>query len=186
MSGPTFEMPWKDSDERLAEMILYISQKCQTDSNFGSTKLNKILFFADFMSFQQRGKPITGTSYMRLGFGPVPSRLLPVRAKLKQESALVMQHVYSGTYTQKRPVAMRPAKLSMFDGDDINFVNFIIDTVEGHNAKTISDMSHMRIWRIAKDKEKIPYEAIFVSDDDADQQEIDFAKHELPEFFRGN
>ena len=36
----------------------------QADSKFGATKLNKILWWSDFLACAQRGKPITGIEYM--------------------------------------------------------------------------------------------------------------------------
>lgn len=49
--APTFSFPEMDPDRRLAELILYIAEKCERDPNFGATKLNKILTFADFSAY---------------------------------------------------------------------------------------------------------------------------------------
>ena len=74
--APTFSFPEMDPDRRLAELILYIAEKCEHDPGFGAVKLNKILAFADFSSYFETGKPITGAEYMRLPQGPAPRRLL--------------------------------------------------------------------------------------------------------------
>src|SRR6266498_2034018 len=75
----TFDFPEMDCEERLREMILYICAKCADDPAFGATKLNKILWFSDFLAYFQRGVPITGVAYQRLSRGPAPKRLVPVR-----------------------------------------------------------------------------------------------------------
>lgn len=76
------------SDERLAELIVYISQKCANHRKFGATKLNKILFYADFGSFKKYGCSITGTEYMKLPNGPVPRQLVPQRKALLAANAI--------------------------------------------------------------------------------------------------
>ena len=54
---------------------LYIAEKCLDDPDFTVTRLNKILFWADFRSFAQYGKSITGARYKALEHGPAPARL---------------------------------------------------------------------------------------------------------------
>ena len=44
----TSEKPLCPNDEKLRELIVYISDRCETDETFGAVKLNKILFLADF------------------------------------------------------------------------------------------------------------------------------------------
>jgi hypothetical protein len=40
-------------DEKLRELILYVSTLSKDDDNFGATKLNKLLFYADFLAYQR-------------------------------------------------------------------------------------------------------------------------------------
>src|SRR2546425_12852222 len=78
-------------EEKLGELILYISQKCATDPKFGAIKLNKILYLSDFLAFGNWGEPITGVQYQHLRKGPAPRRLLPVRDALQKDGKLVVQ-----------------------------------------------------------------------------------------------
>src|SRR6266849_3234100 len=80
-------------EEKLAELILYISQKCATDPKFGAIKLNKILYLSDFLSFGNWGEPITGVEYQHLRKGPAPRRLIPVREALQKDGKLLVQSV---------------------------------------------------------------------------------------------
>jgi hypothetical protein len=38
------------------------------------TKMNKLLFYIDFLSYRQRGIAITGLCFRAIDFGPVPDR----------------------------------------------------------------------------------------------------------------
>ncbi len=44
-----------ENEKKFAELILYVSQKSTFDSTFGSTKLNKILYFSDFLAYGKLG-----------------------------------------------------------------------------------------------------------------------------------
>jgi hypothetical protein len=74
----------RENPKKLKELILYISQKCASDPNFGAIKLNKILYFSDFASFAHYGEPITGAEYQKLEQGPAPRRMVPVRNEMQR------------------------------------------------------------------------------------------------------
>jgi hypothetical protein len=154
-------------DEKLRELILYIAAQCGNDPNFGATKLNKLLFFSDFYAYAYLGKPITGVEYQRLPKGPAPRRLLPIRADMEQKQELGVQHVQvSPGFLQKRPVALRDPDLSRFTAPEIALVSDVIGFFCNDNARAISDISHrMMGWLAAADRETIPYETVFVSNE---------------------
>ena len=164
--NPTIIFNDMDTDGRLAELILYVSKKCQGHTEFGATKLNKILWFSDFLAYQRFGKPITGSEYMKLEHGPAPRRLLPVREKLiKKDKRASLQNLAVLGGTQQRLIAIDDPDLNNFSAGEIDLVNEIINLFKDVTAVIISEVSHNRIWRIAGDEESIPYEAVFVSDD---------------------
>lgn len=156
--------------------MLYVAQRSQFDPNFGSTKLNKILFYADFCAFARKGKPITGAEYVKREFGPTPRRLLPVREQLEEQKSAVVQNASVLGKEQQRLVALRPPDLSSFTADDIALVDEVIEYLRDKNAKEVSELSHNRIWRVARMGEAIPYEAVFVSDDNPTEADIEKGK----------
>jgi len=70
-------------DEKLRELIIYVSMLSQQDRNFGATKLNKLLFYTDFLAYQRFGTAITGQEYQALPQGPAPKRLKPIIERMK-------------------------------------------------------------------------------------------------------
>jgi hypothetical protein len=169
-------------DRKLAELILYISEKSEGDERFGATKLNKLLFFADFTAYWQSGQSITNQAYFRLPAGPGPRRLLPVRNKLLESGDLaISMRAYYGR-TIKRPVALREPDLSIFKADEIAIVNDVIRYFWDMNAAEISDYSHRFIgWQLAGEEEDIPYEAAFISNRPLTESESDYALELLEE-----
>lgn len=150
---------------KFKELVLYIAEKSVEDPMFGATKLNKILFFADFLAYGGFGKPITGATYQRLDRGPAPVQLLPVQRELVDEgSAVVIERKYFN-YPQKRLMPLREADLSAFSAEQISLVDGIIEALRHHSAAEVSFLSHVNVlgWQIAGEREEIPYEAVFLS-----------------------
>jgi len=163
-----------ENEKRLAELILYISQRCATDKKFGFTKLNKILYFSDFIAYGKLGKSITGVEYQRLEHGPAPRRLVPVRERMIENKELVVQSVaLLGGKIQHRTVNLREPDLDMFTGSEINIVNQIIEVLADCDAETVSELSHQEVgWKVVKDGETIPYKMVFLSDEPLTEKEI--------------
>jgi hypothetical protein len=172
---PRVNMVLPENEEKFRELVLYISQRCADDPKFGATKLNKILYFADFFSYADSQQPITGFEYQKLPNGPAPRRLLPVRAQMISEGILGLQAVRlrSGR-VQNRTVNLRPPNLRIFSGEEIALVDRIIDALREADADTVSELSHRMVgWIIAEEGETIPYGTVFLSNEPLSDIEIE-------------
>lgn len=165
-------------DQKLGELILYISKKCSSDPNFGATKLNKILYYSDFMAYGHWGESITGAEYQHLKKGPAPRRLIPVRDQLVENRSLAVEPRTTGFgYQQNRTVPLREANLDIFRAQAISLVDDIIQALSSFNATESSELSHREVgWKMTKDGETIPYRSILVSDAPLSTEEILFAQ----------
>lgn len=161
----TYEVQIPDRERRFQELIIYISDKCSNQETFGATLLNKILWASDFLSYQNRGKPITGEKYFRLERGPAPVRLVAIRNTMIKNGDIVMRtNNYRGKQ-QNRIIPTRNADLSIFSGDEIALVDQVIDGLCKLNGAQVSEWSHQRAWKTRHDKDFMPYESVFLSDD---------------------
>jgi Protein of unknown function (DUF4065) len=153
-------------EAKLAELILYISKKCESDPRFGAVKLNKILYFSDFLAFGNWQEPITGVDYQHLPNGPAPRRLIPVRDELvsRRDLAIVRKTLQSGK-RQVRTIALRDANLSVFTAKEIALIDETIDALWDDDADSVSSRTHQYVgWKMTKNGETIPYGSIFLSD----------------------
>ena len=151
--------------EKLRELIVYVARKCDAESDFGATKLNKVLFFADFLSYRQFGRPITGAPYRKLQFGPAPTDMVEILSELESEGSIVRSTSNYMGYPLKKVTALRDAKTELFSGSDIALVDQVMAFVSRTTAATISEVSHKFSvgWQIAKMGEEIPYPSVFLS-----------------------
>lgn len=150
-------------DEKLRELILYISTLCESDRHFGAVKLNKLLFYADFLAYQKFGSAITGQEYQALLQGPAPKRLKPVVDRMKRAGDLREERRKAGRFEQKRPVPIRTADLSKFSGPEVDLISGVVQRFWNKNAKQISDESHLFLgWQLGIQGETIPYSVVLI------------------------
>jgi len=56
--------------DKAREMVVYFAREC----NPFTTKMNKLLFYADFLNYKRTGYSISGMTYQAIPRGPVPQR----------------------------------------------------------------------------------------------------------------
>lgn len=170
-------------EDKFKELVLYITEKCTEDPTVGATKLNKILYFADFYAYGESGVPITGATYGKLPRGPAPRQLVSVREELSKTGDIFMRKDTYHGYPQERMIPIREANLDLFTAKEIALVDDIIQKLWGINAANISNYTHrLAGWRIAEDGDDIPYESVFLSDEGLTEDDVNRAKELVNRF----
>lgn len=150
--------------DRFEELVLYISQKCANDPKFNTIKLNKLLFFSDFLSYAVNGEPITGFEYQKLEMGPAPRRIREIRDRMVAEKTLGLQELT--LQAMRRTVNLRRPNLQVFKAEQVALVDSLIQMLEGMDGDAVSAMSHeMPCWILPNLGETIPYETVFLSEE---------------------
>jgi hypothetical protein len=151
--------------EKFKELILYIAQESEYDPNFGATKLNKILFFCDFLFYRAHGRSISEQRYFKLQYGPAPRALKPALSELIEEGACIeLERKHFGR-PQRRIFVRREANVEKFTATEVALVASVIRALWDNSAQEVSDLSHHFIgWKAADLYEDIPYETIFLGD----------------------
>ena len=153
----------ENGDDKLRELVLYISSQSAEDSKFGVTKLSKALFFSDFTAYDQLGESITGEHYMRLEYGPVPERL-SIAQEMIQNGDLESEEIEYYGFRQRRLIPLREADLSSFSEDELRIVDEVLASLDNLNASDLTNLTHDFIgWQLADSGERIPYPTVFLS-----------------------
>jgi len=152
--------------DKLEELVLHISAMSEHDGRFGSTKLNKLVWAADFQAFCETGRTITGASYQKGQYGPIPRAMPIVLNRLKEEGRLALKSVKMGTKSGIRPIAnpgIRP-DLTAFSQRDLGTVDKVIAENFGKTGTAMSTDTHKRLaYKVAKNGETIPFAAWLIS-----------------------
>lgn len=152
------------NERKFKELVLYVADKCSDDPEFGATKFNKILFYADFLAYGLFKEPISGATYFKLPQGPGPKQWIKIRQQMQYAGEIAIQPKRYFNKQQLRVIPLRNADLSVFTAAEISHVDSVINAFCGANASQLSLLSHMEIgWQLANDREDIPYTTVFLS-----------------------
>jgi hypothetical protein len=150
--------------DKFKALVLYICAAVEDRDQLGLTKLNKILWYSDAIAYLKWREPITGETYDKRQFGPMPRDIYTVIEELEAAKVLAVSVSDHFGYKKKEFIPLIEAKTDMFSADQIALVDDIIQAIcDGHTAKSISKLSHDEIWKMAKIGEELPYEAVLVS-----------------------
>jgi hypothetical protein len=151
--------------DRLRQMILYIATRCADAQYFGSTKLNKILWKADFDAYAERGVPVTGREYQRLELGPAPREMKPLHRDMMELGEIQIEvRQFGDDIEEHRTIALRQPDLSRFTEHDLKFVEQSIKYYWNMTGRETSDDSHGVAWKTHYNGDCLFYELARLSD----------------------
>ncbi len=124
------------------------------------TKLNKLLFYADFLHFKDYEKSITGAQYVHLQFGPVIDNYEFYFASLiHEDKSLLVEEKNCGSYIGENFIANKQPDISQFSTSELRVLSFIKEYFEDFNASKISAKAHKeKAYLETKELDLISYE----------------------------
>lgn len=106
------------------------------------TKLNKLLFYADFKHFAEYTVSITGARYAHIPFGPAPDGYDIYYAIINQQGSINIEEIEFGEYTGEQYSAKQEPNLNVFSESELRILAFIKEYFGDFNAKRITEISH--------------------------------------------
>jgi hypothetical protein len=148
--------------DRMANLVHYVCWKCENPLTLGAIKLNKVLWMTDVRAYLQDGKSLTGETYIKRQYGPVPKHILDVLGRLEKSGAIFIRDVEYDGHPKRDFLPLKAANPDAFSGREISLIDRSIEFVCHKNtAKSISDYTHDQIWKLAEIGEQIPLNAMF-------------------------
>lgn len=170
----TYKVTLPGGQARLREAALYVMHRCKGAERFGLTKLNKILWKADFEAYAARRVPVTGRQYQRLQNGPAPVEMYPVLQEMQRDSIIRIETVPVGNFKESRPIPLTEASLRYFSQDDIAFLDSAIDHYWNHTGRKVSKESHGVAWETRFDGDPMAYDLALLSDEKLAGSELEY------------
>jgi transcriptional regulator NrdR family protein/uncharacterized phage-associated protein len=123
--------------EKFANMVIYLT----TAAEF-QVRLNKFLFYSDFLCYKNTGYSISGYNYKAIQWGPVPDQYGTVFDLLKQLKFIDEEPIlYRGEYYGKL-IPLKHFNKSLFTEKEIDCLNLVISKLKNKSRKEIVDLSH--------------------------------------------
>jgi hypothetical protein len=152
------EMRVAYDEAKFTEMVLYVAGRLAHDRAGGATKLNKVLFFAEFTHVRRHAAVISGCEFQKLEHGPAPRQLLPVRHRLEASGEIEIREEDFLGRPLHRLVPLREADLAAFSDLERQTIDDVIDQLDGLTGRQVSDLSHDEPgWQLIDFGETIPY-----------------------------
>jgi len=145
--------------EKLKNMILYFSKRLD---GVLKTKLNKLLWYCDFLHFKQTSVSITGAQYVRLPLGPVPDNYELIFANMIHEGLLseseIPYQTKDGEKFGEEYTALVEPDESLFSEKEIQVMDFIVDTFREDTSTSIKEKAHKEAaYKKYEDRDIISY-----------------------------
>ena len=148
--------------EKLTEMVVYFSSKLTPFK----TKMNKLLFYADFLMFKQSCFSISGVRYKAIDMGPVPNNFQSIFEYLANKDEIdIFTTEFSQGYTGEQFVARkdRPFKPDLFTENELKTLEKVASVFKETSTNDIIELSHLeKAWKENENgKSVISYEYAF-------------------------
>jgi hypothetical protein len=123
------------------------------------SKLNKLLFYADFKHFKEYALSITGLRYAHLPYGPVPDNYAMYYATLLSKGLVeFVEEPYPNGYVGELIKTVKEPDLNVFTTSELRIMAAVIEDFKGYNASQIQEFSHKeKGYQQTSDGEVIPY-----------------------------
>lgn len=138
--------PMKKNMNQLEAIVHFVIARSFAE-NLGATKLNKVLWLADQISWRETGETITGLrTYKRMPFGPVPPNIDDCLASLKSKAVIeeFAKHTPVGILRDFR-TNIEP-KLEKFTAKEVDTISRALAFILPMAATEVSELTHDAYW----------------------------------------
>jgi len=141
--------------DKFTEMIVYFTEKLQP----WKTKLNKLLFYADFTMYSQIGFSISGAQYRAIPMGPVPNNFQSIFEYSANNDDIDLCYTIfndGNIGEQFQPNANRQFNSNIFTEQELAILEEIADRFGNTKTSEMIDISHReKAWIDNKKERKI-------------------------------
>lgn len=142
--------------DKLEDLISYIASKV---NNLTRTTINKYLWFIDCLYFKDNVLSITGLKYIKGQFGPVIEKKGYEKILALTTDKFYPEIEINGYCEYEIIKSDCDCDLSLFENNEIEVIDKVIDILKDKNVTEISDLSHKeRAWVETDYNEYISYE----------------------------
>jgi putative zinc finger/helix-turn-helix YgiT family protein len=148
--------------EKFTEMVVFFSEQIEPFK----TKMNKLLFYADFLMFKQSCFSISGIRYRAIGKGPVPNNFQSIFEYLANNDYIDICYTqfpqgYTGEQFKARKE--RPFNQELFSETEMTVLNKVVEVFKESTTNNIIETSHLEdAWKEnEKGKNVISYKYAF-------------------------
>ncbi|WP_047451898.1 type II toxin-antitoxin system antitoxin SocA domain-containing protein [Alistipes sp. ZOR0009] len=140
---------------KFTEMVVFFSERLEP----WKTKLNKLLFYADFEMYRKSGFSISGVQYRAIPMGPVPNNYDSIFEYLTKNQEVYINYKYftdGGTGEQFTLTKNRQFKNELFTQVELAVLESVASRFKEVTTQDIIEISHReKAWLDNQDERKL-------------------------------
>lgn len=135
----------KPTFEKVAGFVLFFVEQCRPLK----TRLNKLLFYADFLHFKKTGYSISGCSYRAIPYGPVPSHFHELFGLLQDQGYIrIEEELFPSGHIGERFDPTSTLKQEVFLPEELETMKGVVQHFQDLRTKDLIEISHMEeAWK---------------------------------------
>lgn len=145
--------------EKYTNALLFFIAECGNE-RLGIMKLNKLFYYLDFISYRDRGKSVTGETYMNLPKGPYARSLEEKIIKDAQQKKLIERKEDASEKYGKRNrfAALEKYDHKVFDEYEQNLLRYLCTTFKSWSTDEMVAQTHSEApWVFSKPSKPLDY-----------------------------
>lgn len=132
--------------QKFSQMVLFFTEKLQP----WKTKLNKLLFYADFTMYQQTGFSMSGIQYRAIPMGPVPHNFNSVFEFLANKNEIDIHYTNFADGGVGEQFKAHPSKVfnkNLFNDSELQILHSVAERFRKTSTNEIIEISHQeKAW----------------------------------------
>ncbi|MEO8233003.1 MAG: type II TA system antitoxin MqsA family protein [Ignavibacteriota bacterium] len=139
------------SFEKFANIVLFY---LEANENIFKVKMNKLLYYTDFLHFKRFGHSISGYMYQAIQMGPVPFRYDAIYDLLTYENFIDFVFAEVKSSQVVKPVALKKFDKTLFKPSELEVMDEIFKRFNKINTGELIELSHNEKGWIEENKKK--------------------------------
>ncbi len=141
--------------KKFTEMVVFFTKRLQP----WKTKLNKLMFYADFLMYKHTCFSMSGMQYRAIPMGPVPNNFNSIYEYLAQKEEFDIYEINftdSITGEQFKPNPNKAFNIELFNETELKILEFVAESFKDTSTKDIIEISHNeQAWIENKSEKKM-------------------------------
>ena len=145
--------------DKYINALLYFVSQCGNEK-LGITKLNKLFYYLDFISYRDRGINVTGEIYKRLPMGPFASQLQEkIIPEAEKEGLIKEKEDESAKFGKRnRYISLTKPDLEIFDDYEKDLLKYLCITFKEWTTDQMIAQTHSEApWVFSEPSKTIDY-----------------------------
>ncbi|MGI8429435.1 MAG: Panacea domain-containing protein [Solirubrobacteraceae bacterium] len=153
-----------DPSSKFKELVVYIARRLPPEAALGRVKLAKLLMNCDFEAYAYLGASITGATYEKWEHGHFPRELVLAEKDLEAAGRISQETISYYNRQLRYTTAQDDPDMASFTDEEMEIIEGVLSRYGHESATVLRALAHDEPgWRLAEDKEAIPYDTVFLS-----------------------